>query len=62
MKSDSRGTTKYIVYHPGTEPSVLYDRLHIRETDLSVPYMLIQGNSCMYEGSVRSSNIVVQRL
>ena len=48
-KSDSRGTTKYIYYHPPTISSAYY-ALHIIGMNISFPYMFSEGNSCMYGG------------
>ena len=48
-KFDSKGTSKYIYYHPGTVSS--YGLIICsRRMFIASPYMLYEGNSCMYGG------------
>ena len=48
-EAHSKGTTKYIYYFPDTtsSPGCFMD---IRTIHFSFPYMLSEGNSCMYGG------------
>ena len=48
-EAHSKGTTKYIYYHPELSPG-RECRLMIFRTPFSFPYMLSEGNSCMYGG------------
>ena len=48
-ETESKGTTKYIYYHPDTA-SLKGCFLDIIKMDISSPYMLSEGNSCMYGG------------
>ena len=47
-ESKIKGTTKYIYYHPGT--ALNHCILRFIKMDISFPYMLSEGNSCMYGG------------
>ena len=47
-ESRNKGTTKYIYYHPGT--ALNHCILRFIKMDISFPYMLSEGKSCMYGG------------
>ena len=49
-ESESKGTTKYIYYHTPRLSGLRDCFLVIRKMDISFPYMLSEGNSCMYGG------------
>ena len=56
-ESKSKGTTKYIYTYSGLS----FCMIHFIKMDMSFPYMLIEGNSCMYGGAyiyVHSSEIL----
>ena len=55
-ESESKGTSNYIFYHPDFRGKG--DLLEIKKMDISFPYMLSEGNSCMYGGLYIVQNIL----
>ena len=50
QRFDGKGTTKYVYYHPATVPAISDYVFRIDIMELTSPYMLTEGSSCLYGG------------